>query len=188
MVCDYTLWLGRIRDGLPAERRCLEVDGCDYLIGPVVESLGMAEVSTVRTIDFADPQVREVCERYLLEQYLGAAALYPLGPVPAEPALTPVLMVEFPAGKHEAVVHCCSRFGITDGGLLCDPLPETACLLCPKHCAKLERRRTAVWNSWWESTVGWCPVWSRAAICWRLASRSSGRECFCLCGAFCAVG
>lgn len=120
MACDYTRWLGWIRGGLPAERRCLAVDGCDYLIGPAVESQGLAEVSTIRTIDFADPQVREACERYLLEQYLGAALLYPLGPVPAEPALTPVLVVEFPAGKHEGVVECRFRFGITDGGLLCD--------------------------------------------------------------------
>ena len=84
MVADYIPWLGRIRAGLVAERRCLVADGSDYLIGPVVESLGLVEVTAVRTIDFADPLVRRGCEQYLSEQYLGAALLYPLGLVSGE--------------------------------------------------------------------------------------------------------
>ena len=40
--------------------------------------------------------------------------------VALEPELTPALLVEFPAGRHEAVVECRFRFGITDAGMLCD--------------------------------------------------------------------
>ena len=126
MACDYTAWLGRIRAGQWVERRCLVADGSDYRVGPVVENSGLGEVSTLRTIDFADPLVRQACEHYLWEQYLGAALLSPPGmapsvlPYPQEPELTPVLVVDFPAGSHEAVVECRFRFGITDDGPLCD--------------------------------------------------------------------